>query len=77
MNKKNNTTDFLKNVHRYLDNALSTNESKNFIQDVYKNPLLAKILNEERNLRTTIKNKLQRPEVAQNLIDSIRDNIYS
>ncbi len=77
MNKNNNTADFLKNVHKYLDNALSPKESKNFIQDVYKNPLLAKILNEERNLRTTIKNKLQRPKVAQNLIDTIRDNIYS
>jgi len=77
MNNSNNTSNFLKNVHQYLDNALSTKESKAFIQDVYNNPILAKILNEERNLRTTIKNKLQRPKVAKNLIDSIRDRLYS
>jgi len=53
MNKNDNTSNFLQNVHQYLDNAFTAKESQAFIQDVYNNPVLAKMLNEERNLRTT------------------------
>ncbi len=77
MNNKSKTTDFIINVHKYLDHALTANESKDFIQDVHNNPLLAKILNEERNLRITIKNHLQRPKVEKSFIKMIKDSLYS
>lgn len=76
MIEKYNALKFVKIVHEYLDNALNENESRDFIKDVHSNPALAQILNEERNLRTTMKNQLQRPKVADDFIELIKGKLY-
>ena len=76
MIEKYNALKFVKIVHEYLDNALNENESRDFIKDVHNNPALAQILNEERNLRTTMKNQLQRPKVDKDFIESIKGKLY-
>jgi len=77
MSEKYNTSKFIDKVHEYLDNALNTSECKDFIKDVHSDPALAQILNNERNLRTTMKNQLERPKVKKGFIDMIKDRLYS
>lgn len=76
MIEKYNALKFVKIVHEYLDNALNEKESKDFIKTVHNNPALAQILNEERNLRTTMKNQLQRHKVDKDFIESIKGKLY-
>jgi len=77
MGKKYNVSKFINKVHEYLDNALSEKECKEFIEDVHSNPTFVQILNNERNLRTTIKNQLQRPKVKKDFIEAIKGRLYS
>ena len=77
MGKKYNVSMFINKVHEYLDDALSEKECNEFIKDVHQNPRLIHILNNERNLRTTIKNQLQRPKVKKSFIESIKERLYS
>ncbi len=76
MDSKFNTSEYVYRVHQYLDSNLNETESTNFIKDVQNNPTLGKILNQERNLRTRIKNQLQRPTVGEDLINSIKRKLY-
>ena len=76
MIEKNNAIEFIYKVHEYLDNALSENESSQFIKTIYQDPALLAILNSERNMRTFVKNNLERKTVENKLIESIKENLY-
>jgi DNA-binding phage protein len=76
MIEKNNALNFINKVHAYLDNALSENESSQFIKTIHSDPALLAILNRERNMRTFMKNNLERKTVQNKLIESIKGQLY-
>ncbi len=76
MIEKNDALNFINKVHEYLDNALSENESSQFIKTIQNDPALLAILNRERNMRTFMKNNLQRKTVENKFIESIKGQLY-
>ena len=77
MMEKYDALNFINRVYEYLDNALTDQESSQFIKDIYQNPALLTILNNERNIRVAMKNKLERKKVGDELIDLIKGRLYS
>lgn len=77
MKEKHNPLYYVTKINEYLDNALNANECTDFIKNVQKDPALNQLLNKERNLRTMIKNQIQRRSVDNNYIDSIKQRLYS
>ncbi len=75
--KKYDALNFINRVHEYLDNALTDQESSQFIKDIHQDPSLLTILNNERNIRIAMKNKLGRKKVGEDFINSIRGRLYS
>jgi len=76
MIEKNDALSFINKVHEYLDNALSESESSQFINDIHHDPALLAILNRERNMRTFMKNNLERKTVENKFIESIKGQLY-
>ncbi len=76
MIEKHNALNFVHKVHEYLDNALSESESSQFIKTIHSDPSLLAILNDERNMRTFMKNNLKRKTVENKLIESIKGQLY-
>ena len=77
MMEKYDALNFINRVHEYLDNALTDQESSQFIKDIHQNPALLTILNNERNIRVAMKNKLERKKVGTELIDLIKGRLYT
>ena len=76
MIEKHDALSFINKVHEYLDNALSESECSQFISDIHHNPALLAILNKERNMRTFMKNNIERKTVENKFIESIKGKLY-
>lgn len=76
MDKKLNSLDFVTKIHEYLDSAMSENEVTDFMKSIHSNPALNHLLNQERNIRTTLKNRIQRSPVDNHLIDTIKQKLF-
>lgn len=76
MKEKHDPLYYMKKINEYLDNALNEKECSEFIKTVHQDPGLNSLLNKERNLRTMIKNQIQRQTVDSGFINSIKQKLY-
>lgn len=76
MNNKINSLAFVNKIHEYLDHSMDENEVSDFVKSIQSDPDLNQILNQERNIRTILKNKIQRSSVDNQLIDDIKQKLF-
>lgn len=76
MEDKHNPMHYMNLVNEYLDNALSEEKCTEFVRSVQNNPALNKMINNERQLRNMIKNRVERKKVGDELIDLIKQKLY-
>lgn len=62
-------------IHLYFDNALSTEDQDNLLQQVDDDPRCQKMFHKEKNFREFLKTSVKRSSVSPDLIQSIRDRI--
>lgn len=71
MENTNKFNEIRKNINLYLDKALNEEDQKKMMQEVSSNPDYSHMIKEEENFRTFLKNKVHRPQVSTELIQSI------
>jgi len=71
MEHSNKINQIHKNINLYLDQELNDEDQMNMIKDMKSNPEYPQMINKERNFRTFLKNKVKRPGVSTDLIQSI------
>ncbi len=67
--------DLVEKVTMYLDNELSQDEKRKFLQELQASPEHVKILSKERSFREFIKSRVHRRTVSPMLIQSIKEEI--
>lgn len=75
MREGENYQSFRQKIDMYLDNALSKEDEKNFVDLINGDPAYNRMYAFEKNFRDMIKNNIRRPNVSPNLIQSIKDKI--
>ena len=71
MENTNKFNEIRKNINLYLDKALNEEDQRKMMDEVNSNPDYSQMINEEKNFRNFIKNKVHRPQVSTELIQSI------
>lgn len=66
---------FRNQVHLYLDNALSNEESLKVVNEAKSDPQLARVFESETNFKNLLKTKVQRSTCSENLINNIKNRI--
>lgn len=71
MENTNKFNEIRKNINLYLDKALNEEDQRKMMDEVNSNPDYSQMINEEKNFRNFLKNKVHRPQVSTELIQSI------
>lgn len=66
---------FRTQVDLYLDNALTSEQCIQVVNDAKEDPQYARLLQSESNFRSLLKNKVKRSICSENLINNIKDRI--
>ena len=64
-----------KEVDKYFDQALNEQEQQNLLDRVNADPAYHRVFNHEKEIRDHLKQRVRRPGVSPDLIQSIKDNI--
>ena len=75
MSTKDNLQDIRRQVDMYFDQALNSQESQNLLDMVNSDPTYHQVFNQEKTIRDTLKQSVQRPPVTPDLIQNIKNNI--
>ena len=75
MSNHNTNKDLTNKVNMYLDNALSSEDETQFLNQMQDNPSFNKILDKEKSFRKLIKNNVPRRKVSDDLIKGIMRKI--
>ncbi len=67
--------DFRQKIDLYLDNALTTEESTDFVNAANSNPEYTELLERASEFRNLLKTKVKRSTCSENLINNIKNNI--
>lgn len=70
-----NENEFQQNLALYLDGALTTEESKAFIDNVMKSPEQMTRLKQEKSFREILRKKVIRHSVSPELVENIKSKI--
>jgi len=70
-----NVEEIQNRVSLFFDNALGENERKELLDQVSHDPHCSKIFKKEQTCRNIIKEKITRPSVSTDFIQSIKDSI--
>ena len=70
-----NLIDFTERVNLYLDNEMDPDDEKNLMKEMDENPSYKTVMDDEREFRQFIKNKVQRSSVSPDLIKTIKEKI--
>ncbi len=73
----NQNKDLTQKITLYLDGELSTEQERELLMELKKNPQYMQLLNKEQNFRQFVKSRIQRKPVSPNLIQSIKDKIHT
>ena len=66
---------FQEKVDLYFDKALSQSDEKDLLHDVENDSSCQKVFEQTQNYRSFIKNKVHRPSISPDFIESIKDKI--
>ena len=75
MENQNDLQNIRKQVDMYFDQALSEQEQQSLLDRVNNDPAYHRVFSQEKQIRDHIKQKVHRPGVSPDLIQSIKDNI--
>ena len=67
--------DFQRNLVMYLDGALSSEESREFLDKVNQSPEQMSLLNQEKSFREILRKKVGQRTVSPSLVQSIKSKI--
>ena len=70
-----NNQDLITRMNLLLDNELSPEAERAFLNEIKSNPSYRAILSKERSFRDFIKNRIQRKKVNPSLVHSIKEKI--
>lgn len=66
---------FRQKVDLYFDNALTSEESLQVVNQAKSDPQLGRVFESEGNFRTLLKSKVKRSTCSENLINNIKSRI--
>lgn len=75
-NGKLNKHSVQEQISLYLDNALDPAQKADFLQQIQVNPHLNQAVEKEKQFRSVIKNRLDRPKLEPDFIQYIKDKIH-
>ena len=75
MNTAVTNQDLVTRMNLLLDNELSPEAERAFLNEIKSNPTYRAMLSKERSFREFIKNRIQRKKVNPSLIHSIKEKI--
>jgi hypothetical protein len=75
MKQSNRINDIQKKINLYLDQALNDEDQLKMMEQVKANPDYPQMINQERNFRTFLKNKVHRSPVSSELIQKIINKV--
>ena len=75
-NGKLNKSSVHEKISLYLDNALDPIQREEFVHQIQVNPHLNHAVEKEKQFRSVIKNKLDRPKLEPDFIQYIKDQIH-
>ncbi len=75
MNNQDDLQDIRKQVDMFFDNALNQQEQNSLMERVNTDPSYHRVFTQEQMMRQQIKQKIHRPGVSPDLIQTIKDNI--
>ena len=75
MKHSNKINEIQKKINLYLDQALNDEDQLKMMEQVNANPDYPHMINQERNFRTFLKNKVQRSHVSSELIQTIINKV--
>lgn len=67
--------DFRQKIDLYLDNALTTEETTEFVNAANSNPEYGQLLQRASEFRNLVKSKVKRSTCSENLINNIKSSI--
>ncbi len=70
-----NFNEIRKKIVAFLDRDMNQEEEQSFLHHVKENPIYSKEFEQQQFIRTKLKEKFQRPNLAPGLHDKIRDSI--
>jgi hypothetical protein len=62
-------------VDMFFDHALSLDDEKHLLNQVGQDPTYNQVFNREKNMRENLRNRVHRPGVTPDFIQSIKDHI--
>lgn len=75
MRNQNQLADFRQKVDLYFDNALSTEESLEVVNEAKTDPQYGVVFDRESTFRNLLKSKIKRSTCSDNLINNIKNRI--
>lgn len=75
MDNQNDLQSIREEIGMYFDRQLNDDQQKSLLERVNADPAYHRVFAQEKEVRDHLKQKLRRPGVSPDLIQSIKDNI--